>query len=285
MEYVAFQETPYPPEEAGKDFCLGFGEHSADASCAGCDKAISKESRHLEQDSGRATLSVRFSARYLEKLCHHKGKQDVGETHGTEAIADPAYAFWGQSVKGVAMKRFALLLSATLAILISAQSAHAWGSLGYGGYQPWWNIFAKRNPGMTVEEQRLQRFWHDYYDAMKRYYGMLDNIDWVSYYKNHGYQINSGCGYGGGPCGGPQRIQFAPVFVSPTMNWAVPNSSLIGPPSAPMGPPPGMFGGGYQHHAGYTPNPYGGYNPYGGHQHQSGYQGGYPSQGQYPYPH
>jgi hypothetical protein len=26
-------------------------------------------------------------------------------------------------------------------------------------------------------EERLQRFWHDYYDALRRYYGMLDRID------------------------------------------------------------------------------------------------------------
>ena len=28
---------------------------------------------------------------------------------------------------------------------------------------------------------------------MKHYYGALDHIDWVAYYKNHGYQINNGC--------------------------------------------------------------------------------------------
>jgi hypothetical protein len=81
---------------------------------------------------------------------------------------------------------------------------------------------------MTCEEERLQRFWHDYYDALKHYYGALDHIDWVAYYKNHGYQINTCC-YGNG--GGCQRIQFAPVFVNPTMQWAVPNSNLNGPPA------------------------------------------------------
>jgi hypothetical protein len=45
-------------------------------------------------------------------------------------------------------------------------------------------------------------------------------------------------------------VQFAPVFVSPTMQWAVPNSCLSGPPAgAPVPPqgayaPPGYFGGG-----------------------------------------
>ena len=140
------------------------------------------------------------------------------------------------------MKRFACLLTALLGLCVAAGDARAdWGSLHYGGYQPWWNIFAKRNPYMSIEEERLQRFWHDYYDALRRYYGMLDHIDWVAYYKNHGYQINTGCYGGGGPNGGSQRVQFAPVFVSPTMNWAVPNTMLSGAPCGPGGPPPGAF--------------------------------------------
>ena len=170
------------------------------------------------------------------------------------------------------MKRFAcLLLACTGMIVATAQDLRAdgWGSLHYGGYQPWWNVFAKRNPYMSIEEERLQRFWHDYYDALRRYYGMLDRIDWVAYYKNHGYQINTGCGGGGaGMCGGPSRVQFAPVFVSPTMNWAVPNGAgggggmLQGPPPGPgyppmhafQGPPPmfpnfgGGAPGGFPHH-------------------------------------
>jgi hypothetical protein len=134
------------------------------------------------------------------------------------------------------MKRFALIVCAALGITVSSGVAQAsWSSLHYGGYQPWWNIFAHRNKCLTCEEERLQRFWHDYYDALKNYYCALDKIDWVAYYKNHGYQINSG--YGCGPCGGSQRVQFAPVFVSPTMQWAVPNSCLNGPPAgAPSGP-------------------------------------------------
>ena len=138
------------------------------------------------------------------------------------------------------MKRFAGFVCAALAVLGLAESAQAgWGG-HYGGYQPWWNIFAHRNRCMSAEEERLQRFWHDYYHALKCYYGALDNIDWVAYYKNHGYQINTNCGYGGcGPYGGSQRIQFAPVFVSPQMQWAVPNGCLTG---APSGPPQAPFG-------------------------------------------
>src|SRR5438093_630591 len=112
----------------------------------------------------------------------------------------------GQPAKGDAMKRFASLLCAALAILTVAEVASASGPHQYGGYQPWWNIFAKRNRYMSAEEERLQRFWHDYYDALHRYYASLDRIDWVSYYKNHGYQINTGCGYG--QMGGSQRVQF-----------------------------------------------------------------------------
>jgi hypothetical protein len=144
------------------------------------------------------------------------------------------------------MKRFAkTIICAVLCLSLFGQSARAgWGYLHYGGYQPWWNIFAHRNKCLSCEEERLQRFWHDYYDALARYYKALDHIDWVAYYKNHGYQINAACGgFGGGgcgPCGGCQRIQFAPVFVSPSMQWAVPNGCLSGPPSGPPCAPPGM---------------------------------------------
>lgn len=145
------------------------------------------------------------------------------------------------------MKRFSILMAAVLAMFVCDNSARAdWGSLQYGGWQPWWNIFAHRNKCLSPEEQRLQRFWHDYYDALRRYYGMLDNMDWVAYYKNHGYQINSGC-YGGGMGGmcGPQRIQYAPVVVTPGISWGVPNSALSGPPASPPVPPSSMYGGFY----------------------------------------
>jgi hypothetical protein len=136
------------------------------------------------------------------------------------------------------MKRFALIVGAVVGLMAAGGSARAsWGSLCYSGYQPCWNIFAHRNKCLTPEEERLQKFWHDYYHALKCYYAALDNIDWVAYYKNHGYQINAGCGVGGGHCG---RINYAPVFVSPTMQWAVPNTCLTGPPAgAGFCPPAG----------------------------------------------
>src|SRR5215813_8232465 len=147
------------------------------------------------------------------------------------------------------MKRIVVMAAVALSLAVSAGNANAsWGHLTYSGYQPWWNIFAKRYKCLTPEEERLQKFWHDYYDAMKHYYAALDHIDWVAYYKNHGYQINGGCcgPYGGG------RINYAPVFVSPTLQWAVPNSCLNGPPVGPASnyPPPYPT-------TGFGPGPYG----------------------------
>ncbi len=89
------------------------------------------------------------------------------------------------------MKRIAVMACVVLGLAMSAGQSHAsWSAACYSGYQPWYNIFAKRYKCLTPEEERLQKFWHDYYDAMKNYYCALDHIDWVAYYKNHGYQIN-----------------------------------------------------------------------------------------------
>src|SRR5437763_11460851 len=129
------------------------------------------------------------------------------------------------------MKRFALLAAAVVGLwCLSSGTAHAsWGSLTYSGYQPWWNIFAHRNKCLTPEEERLQKFWHDYYHALKCYYGALDHIDWVAYYKNHGYAVNGGCGMGGG-CG---RVNYAPVVVTPSMTWANGAPCMMGPAQPP----------------------------------------------------
>jgi hypothetical protein len=120
------------------------------------------------------------------------------------------------------MKRIALMACVVVGMALTAcQSRAGWCSqVCYSGYQPWWNIFAKRYKCITPEEERLQKFWHDYYDAMKNYYGALDHIDWVAYYKNHGYQINAGCC---GPCGQScGRVNYAPVVVAPNLIWAAP---------------------------------------------------------------
>jgi hypothetical protein len=134
------------------------------------------------------------------------------------------------------MKRFALILAAVVGLCLSSGTVRAgFEGMGYGGQQPWWNPCGWCNGKCkTCEEKRLQRFWHDYYDALKHYYGALDHVDWVVYYKNHGYQINNGCGgQSCGPNGCPCRINYAPVFVSPCMQWAVPNGCLNGPPAGP----------------------------------------------------
>ncbi len=141
------------------------------------------------------------------------------------------------------MKRIAIMACVVLGLALTAAPSRAgWCSeICYSGYQPWWNIFAKRYKCITPEEERLQKFWHDYYDAMKNYYGALDHIDWVAYYKNHGYPINNGCG---GPCGQScGRINYMPVVVAPSMIWATPQGGMGGAPCAP-GCMPGYPGGG-----------------------------------------
>src|SRR5947209_18698306 len=102
----------------------------------------------------------------------------------------------GPTRKGVAMKRYALMIAAGLGLAGSSGSVQAgcFSSCCYSGYQPWYNIFACKPKCKTPEEERLEHFWHDYYDALKNYYGALDHLDWVAYYKNHGYQINAGGG-------------------------------------------------------------------------------------------
>jgi hypothetical protein len=143
------------------------------------------------------------------------------------------------------MNRSAKTVLTVLALLLTASAARAdWGSCTYGGYQPWWNIFACRNHYQTCEEKRLQKFWHDYYDALGRYYGGLEHIDWVAYYKNHGYRINGGFGGGcGGPGCGDGPVQFAPVAMSPGMSWASPSAASCAPPIGPTGPYGGPMGG------------------------------------------
>jgi hypothetical protein len=155
------------------------------------------------------------------------------------------------------MKRIAVVFCAVLGLALSTGKSQAsWGALCYSGYQPWWNIFAKRYKCLTPEEERLQKFWHDYYDSLKNFYCALDHIDWVAYYKNHGYQINGGPGCGAGACCG--RINYAPVFVSPTLQWAVPAGCAGGPPVGPpyAGPGP-MAPMGFGGHGPMGPGPYG----------------------------
>ena len=184
------------------------------------------------------------------------------------------------------MNRYASLLIAALAVLGLAESAKAdWGTMSYGGFQPWWNpLGIGKRHGLSPEERRLQRFWHDYYDAQRRYYKSLEHLDWVSYYKNHGQLVNGGgcgygAGYGGGPnCGQQPMIQFAPVTVNPSMGFAVPNGPGCGPMGCPAPGAPGMAASGYyapqQQMGGYPGQPVG-YPPQMGGMVPPGY--GYPS--------
>jgi hypothetical protein len=125
------------------------------------------------------------------------------------------------------MKRIVIALCVLVAWVVGTSAAHAsWSAACYSGYQPWWNIFAKRYKCLTPEEERLQKFWHDYDEAPRHYYAALERIDWVAYYKAHGYPVNSSC-----PSGNCGRVNYAPVFVSPTLHGS--------PPAAPAGPPGG----------------------------------------------
>jgi hypothetical protein len=48
--------------------------------------------------------------------------------------------------------------------------------------------------------------------------------DWVTYYRSPSASRSG-------------RVQFAPIWVSPAMQWAVPNQVLSGPPTGPGSPP------------------------------------------------
>jgi flagellar protein FliL len=63
------------------------------------------------------------------------------------------------------------------------------------------------------EEERLENFWRGYYESVKRFNDDMSKLDWVTFYKNHGYQINPADG---------SRVLFAPVVASPKMEWGLP---------------------------------------------------------------
>lgn len=86
------------------------------------------------------------------------------------------------------------------------------------------NPFHSPDKSMKPEEKRLKDFWAGYYGAVKDFYGKLDHLDWVAYYQNHGIKINQNLKEG------TQRTQYAPVFMVPTFQWALPNNMLKGPP-------------------------------------------------------
>jgi hypothetical protein len=154
------------------------------------------------------------------------------------------------------MKRYALIVCAALGLTLSSgmPARASWGALGYGGYQPWWNVFAHRPKCLTCEDERLQKFWHDYYDAIQRYYASLGHVDWVAYYRSHGYGQNGACpggacpGQGAAPgmpgmpgmtgMTGMTGMNYPPGYPNPNMQWAVPTG---GYPAGANVPPPTSY--------------------------------------------
>lgn len=97
------------------------------------------------------------------------------------------------------------------------------GGAGAGGYAPKWAFWSRSNKCgyyCSAEEERWQRFWHDYYKALHHFYRNLDKCDWVIYYKYHGYRID-----GGGQACQPCSPSYAPVYVSPTIYWSMPGQA------------------------------------------------------------
>ena len=75
--------------------------------------------------------------------------------------------------------------------------------------------------GVMLGSEAGQAGWETVTRALQA--KQAEAVDWSAYYK--GYTIGTD----------GQRIPFAPQFVSPAMQWAVPNSCLNGPPSVPPG--------------------------------------------------
>jgi hypothetical protein len=125
------------------------------------------------------------------------------------------------------MRKLVYVLMTGLGLLMANEVARAdFGFCGQGcgntGYSPKWAFWARSNKVgyyCSEEEERWQKFWHDYYRALHCFYKKLDKCDWVIYYKYHGYQIG-----GGQPQPAQCAPQYAPVYVTPTMHWATPGS-------------------------------------------------------------
>jgi len=121
------------------------------------------------------------------------------------------------------MKRIACFLFALTGVLAAADSARAdWGSAQYGGYQPWWNIFAN-----AIRTCRSRKNACSLLARLLRFAAPLlrpCSIASTGLPTTKTTAINQPGLRGCGPNGGTSRVQFAPVFVSPQMNWAVPNT-------------------------------------------------------------
>src|SRR5438270_9778507 len=107
---------------------MHFVGRPADSSCAGCGAPVK------DKAASRLPLPVAGGGR-IPQACADDREPKGNPTGGSA----------GQPVKGVAMKRYALIIGAALGLMLSSGAARAdWGVLTYSGYQPWWNIFAHR---------------------------------------------------------------------------------------------------------------------------------------------
>jgi hypothetical protein len=132
------------------------------------------------------------------------------------------------------MKRLAVLCAVALGLIITADVRADESCPSSGGHQPWWNMIAARDKCRGRDQARLQRFWHDYYRSMSAYYGMLEHMDWVSYYKHHGTPIGSVPGR----CGGASSVQMAPMYAPPPpIHWGMTQNlhAPWSPPHVPWG--------------------------------------------------
>jgi hypothetical protein len=101
------------------------------------------------------------------------------------------------------------------------------------GHQPWYNMILARDKCRGRDQARLQQFWHDYYRTLSAYYGMIEHMDWVSYYKHHGTPIGQVQG-----CGGSSSMQMAPMYVVPGIPYGYTHNLRApwSPPHVPWGP-------------------------------------------------
>lgn len=117
------------------------------------------------------------------------------------------------------MRKVVLALMAGLGLLtVGGVSQADFDGCCPGGYAPKWAFWARSNKCgyyCSAEEERWQKFWHDYYQALHVFYKKLDKCDWVIYYKYHGYNLN---GMGGQVCQSPPPV-YAPVTVTPMLQW------------------------------------------------------------------
>ncbi len=84
----------------------------------------------------------------------------------------------------------AVLCACALGLAVEGGEARTSEKAGQSRPSSWWERLADLAPTWDVQDQRMQRFWRDYYDALSRYYRQLGSIDWVGYYKNRNYPIS-----------------------------------------------------------------------------------------------